>query len=157
MVPKEKVSPELWVLVNVFTAQLSEVLGSVQLTAAVQAPASVSWVMSAGMPVMAGFSSSVTVMLNDVVVVLAASSVAVYVTVVVPTANVSPGSWVEVMVAPQLSDTVGAVQPTAAPQMPASLDWLISVGVPVMEGASLSVTVTVKEAVAVLPAASVAM
>jgi len=63
-VPTANVSPGLCVEVNVATAQLSDVVGSVQLTAALQSPASLVCVMSAGVPAIAGSSSSVTVTLK---------------------------------------------------------------------------------------------
>ncbi len=91
-------------------AQLSLAVGAVKLTAALQAPASLLCVMFAGMPAMTGDSLSVTVTVKDDVVVLPTASMAVYVTVVVPTAKVSPLSWVEVNEStPQLSAAVGGV------------------------------------------------
>ena len=75
--PTAKVSPLLWVEVKVETAQLSAAVGSVQLTAAEQLPASLVCVMSAGMPLMVGSSSSVTVTLKVDEVVLPWMSVAV--------------------------------------------------------------------------------
>ena len=47
--------------------------------------------MLAGQPLMTGFSVSLMVTLNTHVLTLLWMSVAVYVTVVVPTGNVSPG------------------------------------------------------------------
>jgi len=77
---------------------------------------------------------------------------------VVPTANASPGLCVEVNVAmAQLSAAVGSVQEATALQLPASLVLLMSAGTPLMAGSSSSVTVTVKLAVVVLPAASIAV
>jgi len=75
--PTAKVSPGLWLDVNVSTAQLSDAVGSVQLTTAEQSPASAVWVMSAGVPLMVGSSSSVTVTVKELVVVLPWMSVAV--------------------------------------------------------------------------------
>ena len=76
----------------------------------------------------------------------------------VPTAKVSPGLWVDVNVSTlQLSAAVGAVQVTAAEQLPVSLDCEMSAGVPEMVGFSLSVTVTLKLDVTEFPAASVAV
>ena len=69
VVPTGKVSPGAASEVNVFTAQLSAAVGAVQVTAAEQLPASLVWVMLAGIPLMDGASSSVTVMLNAAVVV----------------------------------------------------------------------------------------
>ena len=88
--PTGKLSPLLWVEVKVDVAQLSEVVGSVQLTAAAQRPASLVCMMSAGVPLMVGASPSVTVTVKLAVAVLPWISVAVYVTVVVPTGKASP-------------------------------------------------------------------
>ena len=70
MVPTAKVSPGLWVEVNVSTLQLSAAVGAVQVTAVEQSPASAVWEMSAGVPEMVGFSLSVTVTLKLTVVTL---------------------------------------------------------------------------------------
>ena len=79
--------------------------------------------------------------------------------VVTPIRNVLPdaGPAVRVIVAPlQLSLTVGAVQLAVAVQAaPAFTEILL--GQPTTVGAVTSTTVTVKEHVAVLPAASVAV
>ena len=69
---------------------------------------------------MVGFSSSVTVIVKTQSEVLPTESVATYVTVVVPTANVSHGAWSPEMVELQLSVVVGSVQVTTALQLPAS-------------------------------------
>ena len=106
---------------------------------------------------MAGFSSSVTVTVKLEVEVLPEGSVAVYVTVVVPTAKVSPEPWEDVIVEEQLSESVGSVQVTTALQSPASLVWLMFEGMPEMAGASTSLTVTVKDVVVVLPQSSSAV
>ena len=107
---------------------------------------------------MAGASSSVTVMSKEDVLTLPWMSVAVYVTVVVPTAKASPGLCVEVKVSTaQLSLAVGSVHVTAAEQSPASLVCVMSAGVPAMTGSSSSVTVMSKDEVVVLPWMSVAV
>ena len=137
--------------------QLSEVVGAVQLTAAAQIPASAVCVMSAGVPAMVGFSVSFTVTVKAAVDVLPEGSVAVYVTVVGPLVKVAPGLWLLVSVALQLSCAVGSVHVTAALQLPASMDWVMSVGMPTISGAVTSTMVTVKLAVVVLPAPSVAV
>jgi hypothetical protein len=86
---------------------------------------------------------------------------AVYVTVVIPSLKVSPLAWVEVNeVTPQLSEASGSAagasgQVTTAVDNPASVNTVKSAGTFEMTGASSSVTVTVKELVAVLPARSV--
>jgi len=61
------------------------------------------------------------------------------------------------VVTAQLSEDVGATQFTTALQLPASLLTVMLAGVPLMLGASSSVTVTVKLDVVVLPAASIAV
>ena len=74
----------------------------------------------------------------------------------VPTAKVSPESWVEVkLVTLQLSSAVRAAQVTSALHRPASLETVMLAGVPEMVGSSLSVTVMVKLDVVALLAASV--
>jgi hypothetical protein len=73
------------------------------------------------------------------------TSVAVYVTSVVPTGNVSPEELVEVDPdTPQLSVIRGAFQLTCAEHRPASLLIEISADNPSILGASSSVTVTKK-------------
>ena len=74
-----------------------------------------------------------------------------------PIGNVAPGLWLDVMVAEQLSLAVGAVQFTTAVHEVASVVWAIFVGIPEITGPWLSVMVTVKDDVAVFPAASVAV
>ena len=72
--------------------------------------------------------------------------------------KLSPLLWVEVRLArPQLSAAVGAVHVTVAVQDPGSESWLMLAGVPLMAGASSSVTVTVKLDVLSLPEGSVAV
>ena len=157
VVPGANVSPGLCVEVIV-EPQLSESVGSVHVTVATQASASVFWSMFAGVPEMAGASLSVTVTSNEDVVVFPLTSSEVYVTVVVPTGKKSPMEWEDVKSnTPQLSSVVGAVQLTLAPHCPASAVCVMSDGVPLMLGFSLSVTMMVKLAEVVLPAWSVAV
>jgi len=75
-VPRKKVVPGAMSDERV-TLQLSVAVGSVQVTAVVQRPASVFWVMSAGVPEMTGSSLSTTVMSKEAVVTLLEVSVAV--------------------------------------------------------------------------------
>ena len=138
--------------------QLSDAVGAVHVTMAPQSPSSFACVMSAGMPEIDGSSSSFTVTVKLIVVSLPAASSAVYITVVVPTSNVSPLLWVELRVVPgQLSSAVGAVQVTSALHRPTSLDTMMLLGVSEMVGASSSVTVMVKLAVDEFPWMSVAV
>ena len=134
--------------------QLSEVVGAVQLTAAAQKPASAVCVMSAGVPAMVGFSVSFTVTVKAAVDVLPEGSVAVYVTVVVPPVKVAPGLWLLVSVVLQLSVAVGSVQLKVALQLSASMERVVSLGIPLMVGGTVSITVTLKVAVVVLPTLS---
>ncbi len=97
-----------------------------------------------------GNSVSSTVMSNSHVVTLPAASIAVYVTVVVPTGKKSPELCEDVIVTPQLSVSVGTVQLTIAPQSPASLDTVMSCGQSEITGASVSSTVTVNVQIVVL-------
>ena len=72
---------------------------------------------------------------------LDASSVAVYVTVVVPISKVDPGLWLEVSVTiPELSVAVGSVQVTSADAKPSSVLTVILVGIFEIVGSSLSIT-----------------
>ena len=91
------------------TAQLSLAPGAVQLTTAVQRPASVPWAMSAG-HVTEGFSVSFTVTSNWQVLLLPAPSVAVQVTCVVPFGKAAPVSGLQTAATlpSQLSAALGA-------------------------------------------------
>lgn len=102
---------------------------------------------------------SFTVIVNEHVLTLPAPSVAVYVTVVVPIGNTVPGVWLAVTTKPepQLSVMVGGVQKTGAPHVLNALFTVMFVGQLVITGAKLSVTVTVKVHVLVLPTASTAV
>src|ERR1041385_184488 len=104
-----------------------------------------------GQPVITGASSSLTVTVN-VQVELLAPSVAVQVTVVVPTGKVSPGLWSQFSgtVPAQLSVAVGAVQLTTAPHRALSVSWEMLFGQPLISGGSSSLTVTVKVQVELL-------
>ena len=107
MVPTSNVSPLLWVEVKLVTAQLSASVGTVQVTTALQLSASLDTVMSSTV-LMVGASSSVTVMVKVAVLELELASVAVKVTVVVPTGKVEPLGCEEVNVPPsQLSAVKG--------------------------------------------------
>jgi hypothetical protein len=102
-----------------------------------------------------GGSSSTIVTVNEQVAELPLGSVAVQVTVVVPTGNVEPDVGTQPMEAPQLSAAV-TVKNTTALQTPVSVPCVMGPG-QVMVGGSVSVTVTVKLHEAVLPLPSVAV
>jgi DNA-binding transcriptional regulator of glucitol operon len=137
--------------------QLSVSDGVVNVATAVQSPASVFILRGVGQ-VSAGFSLSVTVIVNEQDAELLAASVAVKTTVFVPFGNAEPLAkpLVRATVAPQLSVAVGVVNVATAVQSPASVFRLIGVG-QVSAGFSLSVTVTVNEQDAELLEASVAV
>jgi hypothetical protein len=104
-----------------------------------------------------GGTLSTTVTSNEQVADSPDAVVAVYVTVVVPRVKTDPEFLFVVRVAPpQLSETVGAFQLTRASQFAFALA-VIFVGHPDIVGAMLSTTVTLKEQVAIFPAASVAV
>src|SRR6185436_341258 len=150
--PTEKVLPLAGEQLTLTTpAQLSRAVGAVQLTTAPHLSASVPWAMSDGQPLITGASSSVTVTLK-VQVAMLAPSVAVQVTVVLPTEKVLPlaGEQLTLTRPAQLSRAVEAVQLTTAPHLSASVPWAMSAGQPLITGASSSVTVTLKVQVAML-------
>jgi hypothetical protein len=106
--------------------------------------------------VIAGAWLSSTVTVKEQVAVFPAASVAVAVTVVAPKLKVEPEAGLYDTVAdPQLSVAVAA-KVTTAVQVPAAVLAEMFDG-QVIAGAWLSSTVTVKEQVAVFPAASVAV
>jgi hypothetical protein len=87
--------------------------------------------------------------------VLFAASLAVYVTVVVPSGNVAPEEKLDVRFTQLV--TVGAVQVTTFEHSDASNETLIVEGQPEITGAVMSVTTTLNEHVDILFAASVAV
>ncbi len=105
---------------------------------------------------MVGFSLSVTMTSKEQLARVSAASVTIKVLVVVPMGNVapeaSPADWVTVCPGQLSEDVMEKV--TAAPQTPGSLLTVIFAG-QAMVGFSLSVTMTSKEHLAVLPDASV--
>lgn len=105
-----------------------------------------------------GVSISTTVTENEQVVVFPAPSVAPNTCVVTPTGNVAPlanPAVCRVVAAPQLSVPAGVLNETAAPQVLESA-FIVTLDGQLMLGASVSLTVTVNEQVAVKPARSVA-
>src|SRR6185436_20507801 len=113
--------------------------------------------MSAGQAPITGFSVSFTVTVNVQAFVLPVASVAVQVNVVTPLLKVEPLAGRHATEAKaQLSAAVGADQLTSAVQSPASVLCVMFAG-QVMLGFSVSLTVTVKLQLAVLPWPSSAM
>ena len=104
-----------------------------------------------------GASVSLTVTVKEQLVLLPLASVTVKVFVVVPTGKTAPLARPAVctVVDPlQLSVPTGEVYVTVAPHTPASLLLTIGEG-QVIDGASVSLTFTVKEQLVLLPLASV--
>jgi hypothetical protein len=138
--------------------QLSAPVGEVKVAIALQSPASFTLLMLAGQ-VMVGNSVSVTVTVNPQVAVLPLASVTLNTFVVVPIGNAAPLATpaVCIVVWPgQLSAPIGAVYVATALQSPASFTLLMFAG-QVIVGSWVSLTVTVKPQVAVLPLASVTL
>ena len=91
-----------------------------------------------------GACVSLTVTVNEQLLVLFEASVAVHVTVEAPIAKSDPDSGEHTTVVPgQLSDVVGSANFTVAPHTFASFDTVMFAG-HVIVGAVVSVTVTVK-------------
>src|SRR5262245_57137804 len=110
--------------------------------------------MSAG-TVRTGGVVSTTVTLKVFVVVLPAASVAVTVTVVVPSGNVVPGCFEYVIVTAETASVACAANVTTAPDALVA-SFVMSAGT-VRSGGVVSRTVTVKVPLLELPAASVAV
>jgi hypothetical protein len=112
--------------------------------------------MSAGTVIVGGVvSTPVTVTWNDALPVLPCASVAVQVTVVVPSGNVEPDAGVHVgMIGPSTASLADAVNVSAFP--PLELVSTMSAGT-VTTGAVVSTTLTWKLALLELPAASLAV
>ena len=109
-----------------------------------------------------GFSSSFTVTVKAQVLVLPLASVAVQVTVVVPSGNIEPLAGLQLMLEPGQLSLALAVKFTCAWQSPLRLSAPVLVVVvmlagQVATGGSLSTTVTVKLQMALWPCASLAV
>jgi hypothetical protein len=137
---------------------LSLAVGAVQLTVAAQVPGEAETEIGAGSPESDGGCVSTTVTVKLAVCEFPAGSVAVYVMVVVPTGKLEPGAkFGEKLAIEQLSLAVGAVQLAVCAQVPGAAFTEMFAGVPVIAGGCVSETVTVKLAIAVFPAPSVAV
>src|SRR5713101_7051483 len=154
LVPTGKIAGAL--LDTVTTPQLSEKVGVPSVTlVAPQRPGEATTVTRAGQVIEGGWLS-VTITSCGQVAVLPCESVAVQITVLVPTENIA-GALLVTVTAPQLSETVGVPSVTlVAPQRPGEAKTVTSAG-QVMEGGWLSVTITSCGQVAVLPCESVAV
>jgi hypothetical protein len=153
--------PGACVLVKLCTPQLSLAVGAVHVAVLLQTvlPVPVLTLMLAGQPAITGTVLSATVTVKLQVLVLPAASVKVYVTGVTPTGKVAPGLCVllTATVPGQLSVAVGAVQLAVWLQavLPVPVATLMLEGQPAITGTVLSVTVTVKLQVLLLPARSI--
>jgi hypothetical protein len=123
------------------TLQLSEVIGvpNVTLNATQELFALTNKLTGA---TIVGFCVSITVTVKLAVLVFPAASVAVYVTVVVPSGKTSPGLCELVIVTAQLSVIVGVIHVAVALQFPVLLLMIKFAGIAVITGAKLSTTVT---------------
>jgi hypothetical protein len=136
---------------------LSLAVGAVQAAVAEQVPAAAGRVIAAGTLEIEGAWTSFTVTVKDAVE-LFPPSVAVKVTVVVPTGKKEPLGMSGVTVAlAQASVAVGEVQETTAPHEPLLEPTTMFAGTPEITGAPPSTTVTVKIAEAEFPLVSVAV
>ena len=127
--------------VKVTPLQLSEAIGAVNTTVAVQPDPAVA-VIATGI-VNVGAVTSITLIVCVAVLELPLASVAVHVTVLIPTEYVAGALLVKTMLfgAVQLSDTAGAVKTTVAEHVAPA--FTVTVAGAVITGAMLSVTVTV--------------
>src|SRR6266436_4843686 len=143
-------------LVTVTAPQLSETVGVLSVTlVAPHRPGEATTVTRAGQVIEGGWLS-VTITSCEQVVVLPCESVAVQITVLVPTGNIA-GVLLVTVTAPQLSETVGVLSVTlVAPHSPGEATTVTRAG-QVIEGGWLSVTITSCGQVAVLPCESVAV
>src|SRR5439155_18044827 len=106
--PLAKVEPLAGAQLTVWPGQLSAPVGVMKLTTALHIPGSVDWVMSAGQTIVGG-CASLTVTVKLQVPVLPDVSVAVQLTVLVPTGKVAPEAGLQAIVEPeQLSVAVAA-------------------------------------------------
>jgi hypothetical protein len=152
-VPTMKAEPLAGVLVILVTEQLS-VAVTLNVTLLAHEPAAALTVMLAGQ-LMAGNCVSRTVTVKVQVLLLPLLSRATFVTVVVPTGKAAPLAGVLVMlVTAQLSVAVKTNVTLLAHEPRAALTVMLVEQV--IEGGCVSVTVTVKEQVLVLPLPSVA-
>src|SRR5258708_4884548 len=143
-------------LVTVAAPHTSETIGTPRVTlVAPHRPGEATTVNSAGHVIEGGWLS-VTITSCGHVAVLPCESVAVQMTVLVPTGNIA-GALLVTVTAPQLSETVGVLKVTlVAPHRPAEATTVTSAG-HVIEGGWLSVTITSCGQVAVLPCESSAV
>jgi hypothetical protein len=134
----------------------SDAVGIVQAAAAPDGPVASS-VMLEGMPLRLGAVVSCTVTLNEAEALLPCASVAEQFTAVVPSGKLLPdaGEHATVTLPSTRSDAVGMVQLATAP-VALLASTIMFAGMPLIAGAVVSCTVTLKEADEELPLASVA-
>jgi hypothetical protein len=154
VVPTGKTEPEAGLLTTVTPGQLSAAV-TLKFTVAEHWPAAAGCTMLAGQ-VMIGFCVSLTVTVKLQVAVRPAASVAVELTVVVPTGKALPEAGTLTTVTPGQLSAALTVKFTTAEHWPGVLFTVMFAG-QVMVGFCVSVTVTVKLHTAVFPEASVAV
>ena len=143
VVPTGKTEPEAGEETTEKPAQLSAPF-TAKVTTAPQVPASAHCVMFDGHWIV-GFSQSLTVTLNEQFETLPAASVALQLTVVVPTGKAEPEGGVQTTLTGVLQpSTPVTLKLTIAEHAPLSAQVVMSVG-QLIDGASQSFTVTVKE------------
>jgi hypothetical protein len=143
VVPTLKVEPDAGVQVGVRLPSQLSVAEALKVTTAPHTPLSLHWVIGPGQ-LTTGFSQSFTVTQNEQEPVFPALSVAVQVTLVVPTLKVEPDTGVQVGVRlPSQLSVAEALKVTTAPHTPLSLHWVIGPG-QLTTGFSESVTVMLK-------------
>lgn len=157
VVPTGNVDPDAGTHVTVAPGQLSDATGTVYETLAEHWPDVAGALTFAGQ-VNAGACVSVTVTVKLQLPVFEDASVAVHVTVVVPTGNVAPvaGTQVTGPVPGQLSVAAGVEKATTAEHWPAVFGTLTFAG-QANVGACVSLTVTVNEHEPVFEEASLAV
>ena len=155
VVPTGKKLPDAGTLVTTTPGQLSVAVG-VKLTLAPHWPAVLGTIIFAGQ-VTTGNCTSLTLMVNVQMVILPDASVAVQVTVVMPTGKKLPEAGLVVILTPgQLSETCGPGYTTIAPHCPTEFVVTIFAG-QMMVGNWVSLTVTVNVQVFILLDASFAV
>ena len=152
--PVENAAPDGGAQATVGVENVS-VAVAVKVTIVEQDPGSALCVMLLGQ-VTTGGVASITVTMKVPVRVFPTPSVAVLVTIVVPSGNVDPDGGFETTVATEQSSLASTLKFTTAEATPGSLGTLMLAGHTIPGGVS-SRTVTVNEQVARLPDASVAV
>jgi hypothetical protein len=155
LIPAGKAVPFVGLQIRLTLVQLSVAVAS-KVTTWPQSPGAVLVTMSVGHEIVGG-SVSLTVIVKVQALVPVLASVPVQVTVLVPLGKVEPLAGTQMKLAPeQLSVTRGDANSTTCSQSPGAV-LVTRLGGQSIAGGSLSLTVTLKVQVLVLPLASVAV